>query len=210
MEEVIKNCAAVAFVAGADTTVSVILSFILAMVLNPEIQIKAQKEIDEAIDSSRLPDFSDRESLPYINAILAGNGNLLHLIVQQSSPMSGPFCMMNLSMGRTRQASAPERSMKQDRQELPLNPELIAFGFGRRICPGRHLAMNSIWLAMTYLLTSFTIVKEVDDEWKEIDPVVEYLDGFIRFCGRFKNPRPIRLLKLSCSQPLPFSSKFIP
>ena len=43
--------------------------FILAMALYPEVQEKAQRELDEVIGRSRLPDFSDRHSLPYIGAL---------------------------------------------------------------------------------------------------------------------------------------------
>jgi hypothetical protein len=44
--------------------------FFLAMVLHPECQIKAQEEIDAVIGSDRLPEFEDRESLPYVECIL--------------------------------------------------------------------------------------------------------------------------------------------
>ncbi|KAF9264350.1 hypothetical protein L218DRAFT_804256, partial [Marasmius fiardii PR-910] len=71
----------------------------------------------------------------------------------------------------------PERFMKQDGKNLPPNPQTLAFGFGRRLCPGQHLAINSLWLAMTYLLANFTMFKEVDDDGNEIDPVVDYLAG---------------------------------
>ena len=40
------------------------------MVLYPEVQKKAQAEIDAVVGSHRLPDFDDRPSLPYINAIV--------------------------------------------------------------------------------------------------------------------------------------------
>ena len=36
----------------------------------PAVQKKAQAEIDAVIGSSRLPDFDDRSSLPYINALV--------------------------------------------------------------------------------------------------------------------------------------------
>lgn len=45
-------------------------SFILALVLHPGVQEKAQEEIDRVVGSERLPEFSDRPSLPYVNAIL--------------------------------------------------------------------------------------------------------------------------------------------
>ena len=40
------------------------------MVLYPEVQKKAQAEIDTVIGPNRLPDFGDRPSLPYINAVV--------------------------------------------------------------------------------------------------------------------------------------------
>lgn len=40
------------------------------MTLHPECQIKAQEEIDAVIGTDRLPDFSDRHSLPYLERIL--------------------------------------------------------------------------------------------------------------------------------------------
>ena len=40
------------------------------MALYPEIQKKAQTEIDAVVGPNRLPDFHDRHFLPYINAIL--------------------------------------------------------------------------------------------------------------------------------------------
>ena len=42
----------------------------LAMALYPEVQKKAQIEIDAVVGQNRLPDFEDRPFLPYINAIV--------------------------------------------------------------------------------------------------------------------------------------------
>jgi hypothetical protein len=39
------------------------------MVLFPEIQRKAQDEIDEVVGKHRLPTFEDRRNLPYIAAL---------------------------------------------------------------------------------------------------------------------------------------------
>ena len=40
------------------------------MALYPEVQKKAQAEIDAVVGPDRLPDFQDRSSLPYINAVV--------------------------------------------------------------------------------------------------------------------------------------------
>ena len=39
------------------------------MILHPDIQSKIQAELDAVVGRSRLPDFSDRENLPYVNAV---------------------------------------------------------------------------------------------------------------------------------------------
>jgi hypothetical protein len=87
--------------------------------------------------------------------------------------------------------------MKEPGKELPPNPaEVAAFGFGRRsatyltvvislkyssrVCPGRFLALNSSWLAIVSLLSSFNIERAVDSQGKEIIPEPLYTDGHIR------------------------------
>lgn len=40
------------------------------MLLYPEVQRKAQAEVDRVVGRDRLPDFSDEGSLPYVSAIV--------------------------------------------------------------------------------------------------------------------------------------------
>lgn len=42
----------------------------LAMLMYPEAQSKAHKELDDVLGAGILPDFQDEESLPYISAII--------------------------------------------------------------------------------------------------------------------------------------------
>lgn len=46
------------------------MTFFLMMILNPQVQEKAQAEIDLVLGGDRLPKIDDRPSLPYVNAIL--------------------------------------------------------------------------------------------------------------------------------------------
>ena len=39
------------------------------------------------------------------------------------------------------------------------DPLHACFGFGRRICPGRFMALESLWLAIAYLVATFDIEK---------------------------------------------------
>ncbi|KAL0958978.1 hypothetical protein HGRIS_014291 [Hohenbuehelia grisea] len=69
-EELIAlNCAAVSYAGGADTTVSTVQSFFLAMAKFPEVQRKVQAELD-AIVGDRFPVFEDREQMPYVEATM--------------------------------------------------------------------------------------------------------------------------------------------
>ena len=45
-------------------------SFILCMVLHPEIQKKAQEAIDATIGTDRLPEMSDEGTIPYVDAVI--------------------------------------------------------------------------------------------------------------------------------------------
>lgn len=45
-------------------------SFFLAMVLYPAVLKRAQEEVDRVVGNDRLPSFSDREKMPYIDALV--------------------------------------------------------------------------------------------------------------------------------------------
>ena len=51
-------------------TVSAMHTFILAMTLYPDIQKRAQAEIDAVVGNGRLPSFEDRENLPFVEALV--------------------------------------------------------------------------------------------------------------------------------------------
>ena len=60
-----------------------------------------------------------------------------------------------------------------------LDPAVAAFGFGRRMCPGRHLAYESLWLSMASVLAVFDISKAVDDFGKPVTPSGEFTETFV-------------------------------
>lgn len=56
--------------AGSDTTSMFLQSFIAFITAHPEVQRRAQEEIDDAVGPSRSPSFEDWDSLPYLQAIV--------------------------------------------------------------------------------------------------------------------------------------------
>ncbi len=45
------------------------MTFVLAMLKYPEVQRRAQEEVDSVVGKDRLPTFEDREHLPYVRAV---------------------------------------------------------------------------------------------------------------------------------------------
>ena len=62
-------CRAMSYSRNQQTT-STLIAFTLAMVKNPWIWRCAQAEIDATLGTDRLPEYEDRPSLPYVDAIL--------------------------------------------------------------------------------------------------------------------------------------------
>jgi cytochrome P450 len=67
--DLIKDLTGIAYLAGSDTTVAAVVSFFLAMLVYPEVQNKAQAEVDRVIGKDRLPEIDDMESMPYVQCV---------------------------------------------------------------------------------------------------------------------------------------------
>ena len=55
----------------AFQTIIAVQDFLLAMMPHPEVLRKAQQEIDSVVGPGRLPNFSDRPNLPYIECVMS-------------------------------------------------------------------------------------------------------------------------------------------
>ncbi|KAG9222062.1 hypothetical protein CCMSSC00406_0008047 [Pleurotus cornucopiae] len=219
-ERVIRQVGAGIFIGGTDTTVSTLDTFLLAMVMHPEVQARAQKEIDAVLGGNRLPLYEDEERLPYIAAILREV-----LRWQPSTPLAIPHFTTaddeyrgyaipkgSIAMGNAWAmlhdeqkypdpfAFKPERWLTEDGK---LNPDLrepsAIFGFGRRACVGRHLAFPIIWMAATSILSVLNMKKALDADGKPIEPSTEYVSAIVRHAPPFKcviEPRSEKAEKL--------------
>ncbi|KAI8178409.1 O-methylsterigmatocystin oxidoreductase [Colletotrichum sp. SAR 10_77] len=195
---VTKWSAASLYTGGADTTVSSIDCFFLAMTLFPGPQQKAQEEIDRVVGTGRLPLASDRPNLPYTDALVK---ELLRW--QPIAPMGLPHAssdddvvegyfipkdallLPNIwhfthdpDVWGQPDEFRPERFLSGQEQESALDPHKIVFGFGRRICPGRILADNALFINVAQSLAVFDIRKPVVDG-KEVDPTVKMTPGIV-------------------------------
>ncbi|KZS92732.1 cytochrome P450 [Sistotremastrum niveocremeum HHB9708] len=213
------------YAAGVDANDLLIHSFILAMAVYPEVQRKAQAELDHYLRNERLPNVGDRNSLPYLTAVakevlryrpiaplgefdvretwsvcgtyydfaclgfphatevddeyekmLIPAGSMIitdMTMCHDPHDFPDPF-LFNPDRFLYYEGGAP--SLRKDVRE----PEDIVFGFGRRICIGRHIAMAQLWIIITTFLATFEIGLPHDEAGKEIRPTKEHFDQIER------------------------------
>ncbi|GLB38279.1 putative cytochrome p450 [Lyophyllum shimeji] len=197
--EDIKGVAATSYIAGAETTASTLFSFMLAMVLHPECQLRAQAELDRVVGTNRLPEFDDRPSLPYLECLLQETFRWNHPLptgvphrVTADDVYDGMFIPEGSIIIPNIRGMTWDESLYADpftfdpTRFLPM-PEGrnepfsgATWGFGRRVCPGRHLADASLWIAIAMLLSTVQISKAVDEDGNEIMPEVAFITSFTR------------------------------
>ena len=80
-------------------------------------------------------------------------------------------------------AFRPERFLSADGTALDLgstlDPREVAFGFGRRVCPGRHMGADTVWLTVAAALACFEIGKARDERGGEVEVWEEFKSGFV-------------------------------
>ncbi|KAJ4338623.1 hypothetical protein N0V95_008003, partial [Ascochyta clinopodiicola] len=190
---------------GMETSPRQILWLFTAAIQNPGFMTHAHEVLDNVIGRERLPNFLDRDSLAYVDAVA-------HELLRWRpiSPGSIPrradhedeFAGVKIAKGITIMANAwgigrdekifdsslgnveefiPERWLRDGkvRGDLPLP----VFGQGRRICQGKRVATDGTFLNIAHLLWAFD-VEAVEGE--EVDPWAMVVVGFMT------EPRPFR------------------
>ncbi|XP_010526705.1 PREDICTED: cytochrome P450 81D11-like [Tarenaya hassleriana] len=184
-DRIIKGLIIVMILAGTDTS-AVTLEWALSNLLNhPEILRKARSEIDEKVGSDRLMDEQDISNLPYLRNIIYETLRLYPAVPMLVPHMSSERCKVaGYDMPRGTillvNAWAIHRDPKLWEDPMTYRPErfekegeaekLMAFGMGRRACPGSGLAQRLLSLALGSLIQCF--------EWERIGPeLVDMTEG---------------------------------
>ncbi|KAG1858341.1 cytochrome P450 [Suillus tomentosus] len=224
-DHIVKWSALSLYSGGADTSVSSIYAIFLAMTLFPDVQKKAQDEIDAVVGSDRLPSFADRDSLPYIEALtkeiqrwnVVSAAGFSHRVTEDniyngyyipkgSLILANLWFMLNDPLRYPNPSQfSPERFLANDGKKPETDPYTICFGFGRRAgvnydvtCSGAHLADASVWLSAAMSLAVFDISKVVENG-VEITPEIDPSSGTISHPKPFKcsiKPRSAKAVAL--------------
>lgn len=175
----------VLYEAGSDTTAGTLDYFVLACVLYPDAVRKVQQEIDDLVGNDRLPTFDDISNLPYVNAFLMEVMRwrpLVPLGIPHSVTQDNEYMGYHIPNGATILPNHWALALDKEVFEEPTsfrperwveNPKLPldGFGFGRRVCTGRHIAMNSMQLTITRVLWAYDIGHAYENGKKiDVDP----------------------------------------
>ncbi|KAJ8521861.1 hypothetical protein ONZ45_g1496 [Pleurotus djamor] len=171
-DTIVRDVAGVSYIGGADTTPSSITTFFAAMLLFPHVQKKAQEEIDLVLGSFRLPTCDDLPELLYLEAMM---WEVNRQLMQDEKYFADPT-LFN-----------PDRFIKDGKIDTELTEVVqLAFGFGRRICPGRFMAMDSLRLWMASTLAVFNITPAKDRQGHYVYPDTELVPGFLSHLPPFE------------------------
>jgi len=147
------------------------------MALHPDIMRKAQHELDVVTGRDRLPTFEDRPRLPFVDAVCREVSRWQPVV-----PLAIPHAVTKddiyegflipkgaIVIGNTWAIlHDPERYPEPDafKPERFLNPDgsllddpvlVLAFGYGKRVCPGRHFAEATLFITAASLLSVFNV-----------------------------------------------------
>ncbi|KAG1720323.1 cytochrome P450 [Suillus lakei] len=169
------------FGAGSDTTAVGITVAIMAAACYPLAQAKVHEELDRVVGSDRAPTFKDSSSLPQLHAFLLEALRWRPVIrigfphratkdvfwrgycIPEGATVYG--CHWAISRDPIvfpdPEIFNPQRWIDSEGR-LKDNIKFIAYGFGRRVCPGLHLANHSMYISLALLLWSFRIVQRPD------------------------------------------------
>ena len=170
------------------------------MIAFPEVQRRAQAEIDTVVGRDRLPTFADSPHLPYVHAIIneilrwrpvTALGGVPHVATKEDwyegmYIPKGTICIANIwqcnrdraVFGHDVEEFRPERHLDENGNLLPGPFETkeaghVTFGFGRRICVGKELATESLFIDTVRILWAAKLERARDENGKEVAPDVE-------------------------------------
>ncbi|GJE93426.1 cytochrome P450 [Phanerochaete sordida] len=195
-EYCIKQSSSGILLGQTDTTTAAMSWFFLAMALYPEVQAKAQAEIDTVIGNDRLPRIEDRKDLPYIQAIMQEvfRWHPIVLVVPHVASEDDIYRGYVIPAGTTAVANIwavlHDESVYHDADKFI--PERfseegapdsidIAFGFGRRVCPGKLVAQAHIFVSITATLATLNIARAQNADGHVIELDLEDGSGPINF-----------------------------
>ncbi|CAE6401647.1 hypothetical protein ACGC1H_006526 [Rhizoctonia solani] len=201
-DEFCMNTAAGLLAAGTETSTLAMMWFIVAMAMYPEVQERAQREIDAVVGTDRLPTVGDRAGLPYIERLMtevvrwhpSAPLGVPHVCTEENEYEGYRIPKGAIMIGHIMATVRDERVYQNadkfdpDRYLDPTVPPPQAFGWGLRICPGQNFFREIFFLEVVMILATLKIERCKDEHGKEILVTEERTDNSAISC-----PAPFKI-----------------
>ncbi|KAI0861227.1 cytochrome P450 [Xylaria cubensis] len=200
--------------AGSETTSAILVGFMQAMMIFPEVVKLAQQEIDR-VCGERMPDLNDVPDLPFVRGCMKESlrwmpATLLgvpHAVICDDEYMGykipkGAGVMYNVwaihndpvrhpnprHFNPARWLDDPQNSAQSATNADVTKRDHFVFGAGRRLCQGMHIADRTMFLAIARVLWAFDLRRATDKKTGE--EVVPEMDDLTS--GLFAEPMPFQ------------------
>jgi len=209
-EVAVAYALAAPFGAGTDTTLSTIRWCLVAALTFPDITKRIQAELDSVVGRDRLPTFDDESSLPFLCAFIKEVTRwrpITPLAFPHATTRSDVYEGYDIPKGATVYGNIDALVMDPNVFQDPetFNPSrfltphkavgnwngkvegefTIPFGFGRRVCPGMYVALQSVFISIARIFWAFDLLPPADGSL--IDPTKSVTLGATR------EPAPFQL-----------------
>ncbi|KAL1730689.1 cytochrome P450 [Schizophyllum commune] len=173
-------------IAGADTTAATLSFLCFTLTRRPDIVKRLRDELDGVADNGTdSRDISTLQKLPYLNVVLKEGEptlrlytavpSLLERVVPHLQKGDEPFDLLGYTIPGGTIVGAQSWSLSRDPAVFPSPDEFVPerwlgsddittlqshsfpFGFGSRICVGRHLALMMMQLVIAGLVRDFDV-----------------------------------------------------
>lgn len=202
----LRDAVAVMYAAGVDTTAITITHFIFSITLYPEWQQQIHEEMHQVLGHGHMPTIEDIPKLKMLNAVFNES-----LRWNPAAPIGVPHvsakedvwrgyyipkgCYLHCNIGfvlrdprlwgEDSQDFNPRRFLREYNPSVDELPDIwsIPFGFGRRICPGRHLARRAALLYAAAILYSYEVLPY---KGEVLTPNEPFEDSVVRRISHFR------------------------
>jgi cytochrome P450 len=201
----IQGMSAAVFIAGSNTTLATTRVALFNLISNPHVLEKAREELDRIVGIDRLPSLSDRPKLRYLEYIVEETTRwrplspvgVPHKSIEDDI-YEGMYIPKGTNVYYNTYALSKDSSIyhNPDKFEperfIPVEeggrgePFLAGpFGFGRRICVGRHLAQASVFSMLATIISTMDISAPVGLDGKSVEQVLGFSTGLSSHPGDY-------------------------
>jgi len=212
------------FSAGVDTALPALKWCLVAAVCFPEVLKRIQAELDSVVGRDRLPTFDDERSLPFLGAFIKEVTRwrpAVPLGVPHATTKADVYEGFDIPKGATvfgnidvlvkdpnlfddPETFDPSRFLTPHKPAGNWNGKIesdftIPFGFGRRVCPGMHVALKSMFISMARIFWAFDLLPTAEGSC--IDPTKTICRGItcepeqFQFRVRVRHPDVERIIE---------------